>query len=181
MDEPNEQEGKVQRILKFLAGFILVYIIIALPLAICMPTGGRSKELAKQSICGANLKGIGNGVVLYADENDDLFPPDLATLVQADNVSPGMFVCPSSGTKRATTTRPADIEAHCDYIYVSGFDWDTPGGLILAFELPANHGQEYVNVLYVATNVKGTGDMTVFAGELQRLNEYIAEERRAGQ
>jgi hypothetical protein len=90
-----------------------------------------------------------------------------------------MLVCPSSGTERATATFPADIEAYCDYIYVSGFDGNTPGNLILAFELPANHGQEWVPVLYNAGNVKGFGDMNVFTGKLQRLNNYIAEEREA--
>ena len=179
MEEPNEQKGKGQWILKFLAGFILAYIIIALPIAICMPTGGLRKELVRQALCGANLNGIGKGVVFYARENNDLYPPDLATLVQAGNAPSGILVCPSSGTKRATTTLPADIEAHCDYIYVSGFDGNSPGNLILAFELPANHGQEWVNMLYADFHVKGTGDMTVFAGELRRLNEYIAEKREA--
>ncbi len=177
MEEPNEQEGKRPLIPKFLLGFIMGFLIVAFLASILWPGLSPARELVKRAICGANLNGIGRGVVLYASENDDLFPPDFATLVQADYVSPLMLTCPSSGTERATTTRPADVESHCDYIYVPGTS-RASGDLILAFELPANHGQEFVNVLYADFHVKGTGDMTVFAGELQRLNDYIAEERR---
>ncbi len=177
MEETNAQEGKGQRTIKFWAGFILGFLIVALFFSLSLPC--KSKQLSKEAICGASLNGIGKGVVFYARENNDLYPPDLATLVQAGNVPSGMLLCPSSGTERATTTRPADIEAHCDYIYVSGFDSNPSGDLIRAFELPANHGQEFVNVLYVDFHVKGTKDMNVFAGELQRLNDYIAEERGA--
>ena len=178
MEEPNEKERKWQRVLKFPAGFILGFLIIAFLYSLCSPMCGRSKKLAKRAICGANLKEIGTGILLYAAEHDDLFPSDLATLVQADYVSPEMLICPSCDTEPSPTTRPADVEAHCDYIYVPGMS-RASGDIVLAFELPTNHGQECVNALYVDTHVKGTGDMAVFAGELQRLNDYIAEERGA--
>ena len=179
MEEANEQEGKRHPTLKFIAGFILGFLIVVCLSSIFWPWGPRCTSPAKRAICGANLKEIGKGVVLYAGENNDMYPPDLAMLVQKGHVSPLMLTCPASGTERAATTLPADIEAHCDYIYVSGFDGNTPGNLILAFELPANHGQELTNTLYIDTHVGGIRDMNIFAGELQRLNEYIANERGA--
>ena len=56
-------------------GFTLIELlvvigIIALLVSILMPALSRAKELAKRTVCSANLKGIGNATVIYMNEND---------------------------------------------------------------------------------------------------------------
>ncbi len=55
-------------------GFTLIELlvvigIIALLVSILMPALSRAKELAKRTVCSANLKGIGNAAVIYMNEN----------------------------------------------------------------------------------------------------------------
>jgi hypothetical protein len=48
--------------------------IIALLIAILIPSLGRAKELANRAACGANITGITKALNLYAAENADQFP-----------------------------------------------------------------------------------------------------------
>jgi type II secretory pathway pseudopilin PulG len=52
----------------------VVVAIIALLIAILIPSLGRAKELANRSACGANLTGIVKAMNLYSAENSDQFP-----------------------------------------------------------------------------------------------------------
>jgi prepilin-type N-terminal cleavage/methylation domain-containing protein/prepilin-type processing-associated H-X9-DG protein len=55
---------------------LVVIAIIALLLSIIFPALRAARETAKRVMCGGNLKTIGQGVFLYATENDDkLMPP----------------------------------------------------------------------------------------------------------
>ena len=53
---------------------LVVIAIIAMLLAIMMPSLKMAKEVAKRAICANNLKGLGQGVFIYANENDDFLP-----------------------------------------------------------------------------------------------------------
>ncbi len=54
---------------------LVVIAIIALLLAILLPSLNRVKEAAREVICKIHLRGVGLGMRLYADENDEkLFP-----------------------------------------------------------------------------------------------------------
>ncbi|MHC4636817.1 MAG: type II secretion system protein [Planctomycetota bacterium] len=53
---------------------LVVISIIALLMAILMPTLSRTKELAGEAVCMANLKQWGVGYAMYYNENDYLFP-----------------------------------------------------------------------------------------------------------
>jgi prepilin-type N-terminal cleavage/methylation domain-containing protein len=53
---------------------LVVVAIIALLIAILIPSLGRAKELANRSACGASLTGIVKALNLYAAENSDSFP-----------------------------------------------------------------------------------------------------------
>jgi prepilin-type N-terminal cleavage/methylation domain-containing protein len=53
---------------------LVVVAIIALLIAILIPSLGRAKELANRSACGASLTGIIKALNLYAAENSDSFP-----------------------------------------------------------------------------------------------------------
>lgn len=57
-----------------LVELLVVVAIIALLVSILLPTLGKAKEMAKQAICAANLKGVGSGILLYQSDNDDVSP-----------------------------------------------------------------------------------------------------------
>jgi prepilin-type N-terminal cleavage/methylation domain-containing protein len=57
-----------------LVELLVVISIIALLLAIIMPALGKAREQAQKTICLSNLKQIGIGTLLYAEDNLGFFP-----------------------------------------------------------------------------------------------------------
>ncbi len=53
---------------------LVVVAIIALLISILLPSLSRARELAKRSVCSSNLRGIGQGCVIYANESKEWFP-----------------------------------------------------------------------------------------------------------
>jgi len=113
--------------------------VTAMSTAILLPSLARARDLAKRSVCAANLKGIGNACHIYANGNAGRFPPDLDTLVGEGAISPRVLRCPSAGE---------DEDA---YVYIPGRSPDAAdaGRTILAHERRTNHDGEGVNVLFV--------------------------------
>ena len=90
------------------AGFTLVELlvvigIIALLIAILLPTLSRAREQSKAAVCLSNLRQIGIGVVMYANANRGCFPQNshrgadqswLETLYPF-GINPAVRLCPS--------------------------------------------------------------------------------------
>lgn len=53
---------------------LVVVAIIALLISILLPSLSRARELAKRAVCSANLRGIGQGMHIYANDNEEWFP-----------------------------------------------------------------------------------------------------------
>ena len=53
--------------------FWLIFIL-ALLISILLPSLSRARELAKRAVCAANLRGIGQGMYIYANDNEEWFP-----------------------------------------------------------------------------------------------------------
>jgi prepilin-type N-terminal cleavage/methylation domain-containing protein/prepilin-type processing-associated H-X9-DG protein len=53
---------------------LVVVAIIALLISILLPSLSRARELAKRSVCASNLRGIGQGQAIYANDNLEWFP-----------------------------------------------------------------------------------------------------------
>ncbi len=58
---------------------LVVVAIIALLISILLPSLSRAREIAKRAVCASNLRGIGQGMKVYANDNDDWHPHERYT------------------------------------------------------------------------------------------------------
>lgn len=58
---------------------LVVVAIIALLISILLPSLSRARELAKRSVCASNLRGIGQSMHIYANDNLEWFPVQQST------------------------------------------------------------------------------------------------------
>lgn len=54
---------------------LTVIAILALLISILIPSLSAARRSAKANVCISHLKGIGNGFIIYLNENEDRFPP----------------------------------------------------------------------------------------------------------
>ncbi|HSW45768.1 MAG TPA: DUF4190 domain-containing protein [Phycisphaerae bacterium] len=74
--DPKQFGGKGLAIAGISTGAVaqVMLVIYALIFAIMLPSLARARELAKRSVCAANLKGMGVGFYTYANENNNAWP-----------------------------------------------------------------------------------------------------------
>ncbi len=73
-----------------LVELLVVIAIIAMLLAILMPALAKVKTLAYQMLCGTNLKGVANAILVYGQDNNEKYPVAGASGVawRRDNTNP---------------------------------------------------------------------------------------------
>ncbi|HEY7115324.1 MAG TPA: H-X9-DG-CTERM domain-containing protein [Tepidisphaeraceae bacterium] len=118
---------------------------------------GRAKEPANRVKCASNLRTIGQGVLLYANDNQGRFPPTLDELMLTQDLTFEVLICPSTDEDKAQgpTTQAALQQmhaqpGHCSYIYIGGGLTQataTPQHVI-AYEPLTNHSGAGMNVLF---------------------------------
>ena len=144
--------------------------------SIFLPTLARAKGQAKQAISAANLNGIGKGIIIYAAEHNDQFPPDLVKLVEEGQPAE-LLISPTSGRKVRKDSKGKPIPPF-DYVYLgAGLNADAPGGLIMAYERPEINNFKGTNVLYVDCHV-AWASMEEFRRALAKTQKWIAENNK---
>jgi prepilin-type processing-associated H-X9-DG protein len=110
--------------------------------------------------CRSNLRQIGQGVQMYANENNGVFPNDFAALIVTQDITSETFVCEATNDWRAegptTQAIAANLTAggHLSYVYVGkGLTSYSPQTAVVAYETLTNHG-DGTNVLYADGHVE---------------------------
>lgn len=151
--------------------YLVIIFLVSLFISIVLPSNSRHRVRPGQVMCGSNLRQLGQGLQLYAQDNGGLFPPDLQTLAGTQPIELAAMVCPSTNDSKPKNVASIGDPAACSYIYVdTGLTSKAKPDCILALEDPANHELRGGNVLFVDGHVE-----FILLDEIQHiLNELNA-------
>jgi prepilin-type processing-associated H-X9-DG protein len=138
--------------------------MMAMMLAIMMPALGKTKLMAQRLVCGTNLKGLGNAMVVYAFDYEDKYPTgsrwcDL--LAEEADVGAKSFICRGAADDGpghyAMNENIERLGADATPDMVLLFETDEPGwNLVGGSELLSteNHRGDGCNVLFMDGHVE---------------------------
>jgi prepilin-type processing-associated H-X9-DG protein len=128
----------------------------AMVLSILLPALNTAKERANRVKCASNMRQMGMGVLLYANENRGKYPPTIGDLVAMD-LNWQVFTCP---TGAHVEPPPPDVQAdpkklaawvneNAHYVYLgANMNANMGADRLLMYEKADNHGQQGLNLLY---------------------------------
>ncbi len=130
------------------ASLVVGFVVWGCMLSILLPSLNRARETANRVKCAANLKAIGNALLLYANENRGMYPPDFQTLINTQDISFDSFVCPSSDDQRASQMSDLSTPGHLSYVYVPAMNFQASANNVIVYEHITDHNQDGANFLY---------------------------------
>jgi prepilin-type processing-associated H-X9-DG protein len=143
---PTMYGGKGMAIAGIATGAGAMVLVGPLLIAILLPSLGRARELAQRSTCAANLRGVAQSMILYANDNMDCLPylgpktiaaqppvgdvpgalmHDMFYLVGNGNVAPKQLICKSDPAGVSPSLVPTQTPAHPGYTPTY---WTNPAG-----------------------------------------------------
>ena len=93
-------------------------------ISILLPSLNRARETANRVKCASNLRQIGQALLLYSNDNRGAYPPTLDVLLTTEDITPEVFVCPTSNDTAASGATPQqqaaalNTKGHLSYVYV---------------------------------------------------------------
>ena len=108
-------------------------------MAVALPTLGTAKATADRVHGGNNLREIGQGMIVYANDHQGKMPPDLATLIKAQNLKKEIFQSPFGDGKP---------EGDYKYLYVEGMTNAMPADIITVYDAAEFEKGDGAGVLY---------------------------------
>lgn len=119
---------------------LLVVGAVAATTAVMLPSLSRARHLAKRAVSEANLRGIGQACLIYANDNGGRFPPSFEQLIELGIASRKQLQSPSDPTAQLRAlgytgdNEPSDAPVTGSYIYLAGQTTDSDARNILAYE-----------------------------------------------
>jgi prepilin-type processing-associated H-X9-DG protein len=141
-----------------IAGIILPVLVLPLLISILLPSLSRTRGLAQQAACKANLNAIGKSIRIYQADNKDVMPPSFDVLMAEDYfVSPQILRCPAvEAESNVATAQPGStgdlIHYETDYFYRPVDSAASPDSII-ACDYRSNHPDGVRNVLFADGSV----------------------------
>ena len=139
----------------------------AVGLGVLMPALTRVRQTAFRMVTATNMSAIGKAMLIYANDYDDKFPPNLQVLAKLYDLDARVF---ESKRKPAGFTGPT-------YIYIAGQTTSDPPGDILVYENPA-YLTDGINVLFLDSHVQVMSKasfLEALKATYQRLNRPMPE------
>lgn len=104
--------------------------------------------------CSSNMRQIGLAMMMYANEFGGKFPDSLHEILEKEDITAEVFVCPSTNDSRAirpttqATLDQFDQAGHCSYIYLGkGLTNQCDPRTVVLYEPSSNH-HGGLNVLF---------------------------------
>ena len=145
-NEPQVDRGRGFAIAGIVTGAVSLLssiMVVPIMISILLPSLSRARELAKRSVCSANLRSVEISLQIYVEEHGQE-PPNLSVLVDNGRIDPGTLNCPSID--------PA-ISQTLPYIWIRGADCADADNVVL-YEPLQNHRGEGGNVLFCDGHVE---------------------------
>jgi prepilin-type processing-associated H-X9-DG protein len=136
----------------------------ALGMGALMPALPRTRQIAFRMVSGTNLSVMGKAMLIYANDYDDKFPPNLNVLLEK-----GLITAKTLESK----SRPDGYDGP-NFIYISGQDLSMYPGNIVAYENP-EFRSDGVNVLFLDSHVEWMKPDN-FLRELEETNERLGRQ-----
>ncbi len=170
---PGEAPERARGMLAFYVATGTAFLLLAGGFTAWLLHRTRDRELARRWACAAHLREICLGCHLYADDNNEVFPPSLEAMVPNYIDAPYIFVCVSA--KSAGLPRP-------HYVYVPGLRPTHPGDTIMIFEPLRNHDSRGLHVAFADAHVEWwpADRAEEFRAKLANQQEIIRRWREAG-
>ncbi|MCP4267359.1 MAG: type II secretion system protein [Candidatus Brocadiaceae bacterium] len=170
---------------------LIVIGIIGLLAGILLPVLSRAKESARSTQCASNIRQIGMGLIMYANENGEAFPQDTTTVVERPAMrslnllfntyvsDSKIFKCPSDATVTNSTTAGMSIstandsfdQVECSYGYDYTHTQADDAGVALISDRPPTNPSAIAN----SPNHNGRGQNVVYIdGHVEFVNSPLA-------
>jgi prepilin-type processing-associated H-X9-DG protein len=128
----------------------------ALMMSVMLPSLSKAREVANRTKSASNLRQIGMGCILYANENNGKMPPDLGTILKTQDLVLQVFVSPMGNNPvpanlgQMTPDRQAAwVNSNSDYVYMArGKTNAIPADQVVAYEKLQNSRGQGTNMLF---------------------------------
>jgi prepilin-type processing-associated H-X9-DG protein len=130
-----------------IAGMILFALAAGILAAAILLSWNRANETANRYRCGSMLRSLGQAFLLYASDNAGALPPDLNTLRQCEDLTRGVFICPSSGDQVSTPNQGSYIYCGANWNIGPDFSDRSHDDAVLMYE-PLSHHHQGMQVLF---------------------------------
>jgi prepilin-type processing-associated H-X9-DG protein len=173
LDYASPSSNRRSRLLVFVWIPVILFGVVAVAWSL-MPKLTSTRAVANEVKCGANLRLIGQAMVLYANNHQGQYPDTIGELVE-EGIPTSVFVCSGSNDEDAepgatTQETVANIHAggHLSYIYLAkGMTNTGYANVVLVYEPLSNHQNKGMNVLF------GDGHVEWF--DLKLATKWLAE------
>lgn len=112
---------------------------VPLWVAAALPSMGSAKITADRGRSAGNLRQIGQGIILYANENQGKLPVDLATVLKTQDIRADTFQSPFGEGKR---------DGDYKYLYVEGMTIAVPADVVIVYDAAEFEKGDGATVLY---------------------------------